>query len=236
MTARRVRGVAARPLRAVATLWRRSIQARVVLSTVLLSALVVSLVGWTLLRQVTDGLVQERVKEAVAESGRATEDLQVSLSAATPDFEASAQLASLMSTEISRGAVRGYDVVLVGPLSVDEEGRAYGGGERFTPGLDLVEPAARPHRAGRGAAGERPAVDLHPAAVRRQRRRSGRAGGAGDRRPGCRGRDPAGAARRRRHLRALPPLPDVGRAAHRSTWCSARSSPAGSSCSSWSRR
>ncbi|QIK65587.1 HAMP domain-containing histidine kinase [Nocardioides sp. HDW12B] len=136
--ARRVRGVAARPLRAVGTLWRRSIQARVVLSTVVLSAVVVSLVGWTLLQQVTDGLVQERVKEAVAESGRATEDLQVSLSAATPDFEASAQLASLMSTEISRGAVRGYDVVLVGPLSVDADGRAYGGGQRFTPGLDLT--------------------------------------------------------------------------------------------------
>ena len=45
--------MAAGPLHGVVTLWRRSIQARVVISTVLLSALVVSLVGWTLLRQVT---------------------------------------------------------------------------------------------------------------------------------------------------------------------------------------
>jgi two-component system, OmpR family, sensor histidine kinase MtrB len=129
--------VAAGPLHGVVTLWRRSIQARVVISTVLLSALVVSLVGWTLLRQVTDGLVRERVDESVAEASRATEDLQLSLSAATPEFESSAQLTSLMTTEISRGQVRGYDVVLVGPLSVDDEGRVLGGGERFTPGLDL---------------------------------------------------------------------------------------------------
>ena len=45
------------PFHRAATFWRRSIQARVVLSTVLLSALVVSLVGWMLLRQIIDGLV-----------------------------------------------------------------------------------------------------------------------------------------------------------------------------------
>ena len=40
-------------LRSTATVWRRSIQARVVLSTVLLSAVVVTLVGWTLTRQIS---------------------------------------------------------------------------------------------------------------------------------------------------------------------------------------
>jgi two-component system sensor histidine kinase MtrB len=141
--------MAAGPLHGVVKLWRRSIQARVVISTVLLSALVVSLVGWTLLQQVTDGLVRERVEASVAEASRATEDLQVSLSAATPEFESSAQLTSLMTTEISRGQVRGYDVVLVGPLTVDDDGRVIGGGQRFTPGLDLASlPPALTERVG----------------------------------------------------------------------------------------
>ena len=38
------------------TFWRRSIQARVVVSTIILSAVVVSAVGWFLLRQTRDGL------------------------------------------------------------------------------------------------------------------------------------------------------------------------------------
>ena len=38
------------------TFWRRSIQARVVASTLVLSALVIAGVGWLLLQQVRDGL------------------------------------------------------------------------------------------------------------------------------------------------------------------------------------
>ena len=45
-------------LRRVLTVWRRSIQARVVVSTVVLSALAVSAVGWLLLQQVRDGLLE----------------------------------------------------------------------------------------------------------------------------------------------------------------------------------
>jgi len=41
------------PLRRAATFWRRSIQARVVVSTLVLSAVVVTLVGWVLIRQIT---------------------------------------------------------------------------------------------------------------------------------------------------------------------------------------
>ena len=125
------------PFRNAATFWRRSIQARVVLSTVLLSALVVSLVGWTLLRQITDGLVQDRVTEAVAEAGRSSAEVQNSLSAATSDFGADAQLPNLVSGVMSRGAVRGYDVVLIGPLRQSAGAAVLGGGERFTPGLEL---------------------------------------------------------------------------------------------------
>ncbi|MDX6326772.1 MAG: two-component system, OmpR family, sensor histidine kinase MtrB [Nocardioidaceae bacterium] len=124
-------------LRSTVTVWRRSIQARVVLSTVLLSAVVVTLVGWTLTRQITDGLAQDRVRSAVAEAGRTSADVQSSLSAATSDFDAGAQLPSLVSGVVSRGSVRGYDVVLVGPLDDPGRGAALGGGQFFTPGLRI---------------------------------------------------------------------------------------------------
>jgi two-component system sensor histidine kinase MtrB len=124
-------------LRSTVTVWRRSIQARVVMSTVLLSAVVVTLVGWTLTRQITDGLAQDRVRSAVAEAGRTSVDLQNSLSAATSDFDAGAQLPSLVSGVVSRGAVRGYDVVVVGPLDDPRHGAPASGGQFFTPGLQI---------------------------------------------------------------------------------------------------
>ena len=106
-----------------------------VLSTVLLSAVIVTLVGWTLSRQITDGLVRDRVDEAVAEAARSSADVQGSLSAASTDFDASSQLPVLMSGVVSRGAVRGYDVVLIGPLSETSDTPADGGGEFLTPGV-----------------------------------------------------------------------------------------------------
>ena len=54
-------------VRRALTFWRRSIQARVVVSTVLLSAVVVSAVGWLLLQQTRDGLLENRVDEVLAE-------------------------------------------------------------------------------------------------------------------------------------------------------------------------
>ena len=53
------------------TFWRRSIQARVVVSTVVLSAVVVSVVGWFLLQQTRDGLLDHRV-DAVRGRGGTT--------------------------------------------------------------------------------------------------------------------------------------------------------------------
>ncbi len=123
------------PVGALVGLWRRSIQARVVIGTVVLSAIVVSLVGWTLSRQITDGLVQERVDTALAEAGRSTADVQSSLSAASPDFETDTQLPTLVSGIVARGSVRGYDVVLVGPLTGAGPETTSGGGQFLTPGV-----------------------------------------------------------------------------------------------------
>ena len=125
------------PLHQVTSAWRRSIQLRVVLSTVVLSALVVGLVGWALLRQITDGLVDDRVEVALEEAARSSTDVQESLTAATSDFDASTQLPTLVSAIVSRAAAQGYDVVLVGPLPASGGATSPAAGERFTPGLDL---------------------------------------------------------------------------------------------------
>jgi len=126
-----------RPLTGLVTVWRRSIQARVVLTIVALSALVVSLVGWAVMRQITDGLVRDRVAVALAEAGRGSAEVQGSLSAATADFDATTQLPALVDGIVSRGSAQGYDVLLVGPLATGEAALP-GGGERFSPGLEVA--------------------------------------------------------------------------------------------------
>jgi two-component system sensor histidine kinase MtrB len=125
-----------RAVRRTATVWRRSIQARVVLSTLLLCAVVVSLVGWVLLRQITGGLVEGKTEASVNESARATAEAQRRLSAANGnDFDASTQLTQLVSTLVSRGSVQGYEIVLRGPIAGSTTARASGTGTSSTPGV-----------------------------------------------------------------------------------------------------
>jgi two-component system sensor histidine kinase MtrB len=132
------------PVRRAATLWRRSIQARVVISTVLLCAVVVSLVGWLLMRQITAGLEDTKVQSSIAEASRGTIDAQQRLSAASStDFDASTQLSQLAASIVSRGLVQGYDVVLTGPVAGTTSGPTTGGGTRKTAGLD---PSSVPDR------------------------------------------------------------------------------------------
>jgi two-component system sensor histidine kinase MtrB len=108
-----------------------------VISTLLLSAIVVTLVGWILMRQITDGLVASKTQTSVAEATRGTAEAQTRLSAASgTDFDASAQLAQLAASIVSRGTVQGYDVVLTGPIAGTSEGVATGSGTRKTPGID----------------------------------------------------------------------------------------------------
>jgi two-component system sensor histidine kinase MtrB len=124
------------PIRRAATIWRRSIQARVVISTLVLSAVVVSLVGWVLMRQVTDGLVASKTQSSVAEATRGSLDAQRRLSAASgTDFDSNTQLTQLVASIVSRGAVQGYDVVITGPIAGSSQGISAGSGTRKTPGL-----------------------------------------------------------------------------------------------------
>ena len=133
-----------RAVRRTTTVWRRSIQARVVLSTLLLCAVVVSLVGWVLLRQITGGLVAGKTESSVSEAARATAEAQRRLSAANGnDFDASTQVTQLVSTLVSRGSVQGYQIVLRGPIAGSSTARASGTGTSSTPG---VLGSSIPHR------------------------------------------------------------------------------------------
>ncbi|GAA3673180.1 two-component system sensor histidine kinase MtrB [Nocardioides ginsengisoli] len=124
-------------LRRGLTFWRRSIQARVVASTVVLSAVVVSGVGWILLQQTRDGLVRHRVEVVQGEVDAEVADAQDRLAAASgTEVNVGRQQRDLVDPIIERGDSRGYSVVLAGPEGQDPPLRN-GGGE-YSSGLDLV--------------------------------------------------------------------------------------------------
>jgi two-component system sensor histidine kinase MtrB len=113
-------------LRRGLTFWRRSILARVVASTVILTALVIAGVGWLLLQQTRDGLLDDRI---AAVTGEAADEMQEEsdrlASASGQDADAAVQRNDLNTLIIGRGATRGYGVVVAGPA---------GGGVRIADG------------------------------------------------------------------------------------------------------
>ena len=118
------------------TFWRRSIQARVVASTVVLSAVVVGAVGWFLLSQTRDGLLEHRVDAVVAEANNETEQARESLAGdARTTSDPGTQQRELVESIIVRGDARGFSVVLTGPVG-EAGGRIADGGAKFTRGLD----------------------------------------------------------------------------------------------------
>jgi two-component system sensor histidine kinase MtrB len=120
----------------VLTFWRRSIQLRVVASTLLLTAAVVGAVGWFLLQQTRDGLLDNRVDAVVAEAENETAEAEDKLVAASgTDVDAVAQRTQLVEPIILRGASRGFGVILAGTTGADS-GRLPAGGALFTDGLD----------------------------------------------------------------------------------------------------
>ncbi len=117
--------------------WRRSVQARVVISTLVLGSLVVVLVGWLLLRSVAEGLVQDKAEISVGQAENGFEEARVELAprALSETASESEALTELVATLTSRGGeARGYEVVLSGPIEqpVDDDGR----GRRTSPAVD----------------------------------------------------------------------------------------------------
>ncbi|TWD82163.1 two-component system sensor histidine kinase MtrB [Kribbella amoyensis] len=90
-------------------LWRRSIQARIVTGTLLMSAVVVILVGWVMMSQVTDGVLESRRTSAQAEAAAQLTTLSNSINAADP-AAISQNLSQLVQGSNRAGL---YDVVLV---------------------------------------------------------------------------------------------------------------------------
>ncbi|MDT9594919.1 MtrAB system histidine kinase MtrB [Nocardioides zeae] len=132
------------------TVWRRSVAARVVVSTVLLSAVVVGAVSWLLVAQVREGLLDNRVRagtaEAESETAQAVERLT---SASTSDFDVASQLEQVALPLSQRGSVRGYEVLLVrSDVPVDDD--LTGVGSISSPGLDpdSIPASLRDHFAG----------------------------------------------------------------------------------------
>ena len=117
------------------TFWRRSIQARVVASTVLLSAAVIAVVGWFLLQQTREGLLDHRVDAVVAEANDETAAARALLNSAPgTDSDAVTQQQALAQSIIQRGDTRGFSAILFGPA--EDGARIVDGGATFTPGLD----------------------------------------------------------------------------------------------------
>ncbi|WP_374457875.1 MtrAB system histidine kinase MtrB [Nocardioides sp.] len=117
--------------------WRRSVQARVVVSTVVLSAAVVGVVGWFLIQQTRDGLLEHRVQAVVQEAEGETASARGVLAATPPlDVNESRQQQDLVEPIITRGATRGFAVILSPPIG--EGSRLADGGAKFTQGLDLA--------------------------------------------------------------------------------------------------
>lgn len=126
-----------RPFRAAFGLWRRSIRTRVVVAIVLLGALVAGSVGFFVTRQIADGLVNARVKSSVAEATSETDSARERLAAAgSSEFDPDAQLRQLVESVVARGSVRGFDVVVIGPINADTAVAAGGNaGVQSTAGI-----------------------------------------------------------------------------------------------------
>jgi two-component system sensor histidine kinase MtrB len=122
----------------VLTFWRRSIRVRVVGTIVVLGAVVAGTVGLLLIRQISDGLVASRVNASVAEAESETESARKLLgSAGSSDFDPSTQLSQLAAILVDRGDVRGYDVVVLGPMG-EEAGNSLRRGVHTTPGVSAL--------------------------------------------------------------------------------------------------
>ena len=128
-----------RPLRSLRApgFWRRSVQARVVVSTVLLSALVAGAVGWFMISQTRAGMLDQKVDAVVTEAENETAAARTALSFAYGlDVDESSQGQDLIEPIIARGATRGFAAVL--SPAVGGGNRLVEGGAKFTQGIDLT--------------------------------------------------------------------------------------------------
>ena len=113
--------------------WRRSLRTRVVTAIVVLCAVVVGSVGYLVIRQISDGLVKSRVDASLAEARSETSTARDRLSqAGGNDFDPETQLRLLVENLVARGEVKGFEVVVLGPVGAGQQTS----GVRTTPAVD----------------------------------------------------------------------------------------------------
>jgi two-component system sensor histidine kinase MtrB len=125
-----VAGVVISPLRAVLDVWRRSIQARVVIGTLTLSAVLAMLAGWVMLRQVTEGLLDSKQQASVTQASVGAETAQARLDSTEIGsfFDVAPEIRKLIEVLSPGNEVQNdYDVVIIGPVSVGSDQPARGG-------------------------------------------------------------------------------------------------------------
>ncbi|MBW9213723.1 HAMP domain-containing histidine kinase [Mumia sp. zg.B53] len=101
------------------SLWRRSIQARVVITTMVISALVIGGVGWLMLQGVADGMVEARRNVALSEARAGFSAAQQTLDvSAISDASAETDVLRTLVTDLASrsGSPPSYQVLLEGPL------------------------------------------------------------------------------------------------------------------------
>lgn len=100
-------------LRRVTQRWRRSIQVRVVSSTLVVSAIVVALLGFVVLQQVKSGLIQAKLRSSAAEQQLGISNARTQLSRATGTTDVQAQLQEVVQnlSPVQGGSEGGYEVV-----------------------------------------------------------------------------------------------------------------------------
>lgn len=121
---RRVLAVLTTPVLIAVNIWRRSVQARVVMSTLVLCAIVIGLVGWVLVRQVAEGLVDNRrdASLSVAKEGFSTAQENITASPAQGAFDESQTMDRVYDLLVTQGgSSRAYEVVLEGPLTSSDD-------------------------------------------------------------------------------------------------------------------
>ena len=110
---RRLRRRGGRILRRVTRRWRRSIQVRVVSSTLVVSAIVVALLGFVVLHQVKQGLLQAKLRSSIAEENLGVSNARAQLTTESGDRDVQAVLQQVVQTlsPVQRGRDGGYEVV-----------------------------------------------------------------------------------------------------------------------------
>jgi two-component system sensor histidine kinase MtrB len=126
----RVGSIALTPVSKIVRLWQRSIQARVVIGTLTLSAILSILAGWILLSRVADGLLESKRQAAISQTAAGVDTAQSSIDGAdiTNALDAGAVLNNVIELLSPRDASRDdYFVAITGPSTPGGDPRSLGG-------------------------------------------------------------------------------------------------------------